>query len=162
MELIDRHNNKTVTIKPISAYTTYKILGTTQDIDEKNLQQFSVLAKKAQAHTRALVAARTTPYQAWLHHTLCFVPSVAYPMPAFHLSDDQLHKLQSTYTAVLCNKLKLIQNHSQELLFGPVEFGGLGAIDLRIEAGISGIETIIRNLRTAGTAQSIILLFLQT
>ena len=64
VELIDRHNNKTVTIKPILAYTKYKSLGTIQGIDEKNLQQFSVLAKKAQGHTRALMAARITPYQA--------------------------------------------------------------------------------------------------
>ena len=162
VELIDRHNNKIVTIKPISAYTTYKSLGTIQGINEKNLRQFSVLAKKAQANTRALMAARITPYQAWLHHTLCFVPLVAYPLPACHLSEAQLHKLQSPYTAVLCNKLHLNRHHSRELLFGPVDFGGLRAIDLRIEAGISGIETIIRNLRTPGTAQSIVLLFLQT
>ena len=83
-------------------------------------------------------------------------------MPACNLSDAQLHQLQSPYTAVLCNKLSLNRNHSRELIFGTVEIGGLGAIDLRIEAGISGIETIIRNLRTPGTAQSIILLFLQT
>ena len=108
------------------------------------------------------MVAQITPYQAWLHHTLCFVPSVAYPLPACHLSEAQLHKLQSPYTAVLCNKLHLNRHHSRELLFGPVDFGGLGAIDLRIEAGISGIETIIRNLRTPGTAQSIVLLFLQT
>lgn len=46
-ELVDRHNNKKVTIKPISAYTTYRSLGTIQGIYEKKQQKFSVLAKKA-------------------------------------------------------------------------------------------------------------------
>ena len=80
-------------------------------------------------------------------------------MPACHLRDAQLHQLQSLYTAVLCNKLSLNRNHSRELLFGLVELGGLEAINVRIEAGISGIENIIRNLRTPGTSQSIILIF---
>ena len=52
--------------------------------------------------------------------------------------------------------------HNRDLFFGPEALGGIGAYDLRIEAGLSGIETIIRNIRTPGNARLIILLFLCT
>ena len=45
VQIIDRHNNQKVNIKPISAYTTYQSLGTIQGIDENNKDQFEVLAK---------------------------------------------------------------------------------------------------------------------
>ena len=105
VQLIDCHNNQKVNIKPISAYSTYRSLGTIQGIDETSKVQFEVLAKKAHQHTRALIAARIRPQQAWLHHSLCFIPSIAYPSPACHLSKTQLHKLQIPYVQALCNKM---------------------------------------------------------
>ena len=52
--------------------------------------------------------------------------------------------------------------HNRELFFGPEALGGIGAYDLRIEAGLSGVETIIRNIITPGNLRLIILLFLCT
>ena len=50
--------------------------------------------------------------------------------------------------------------NNRYLFFGPEALGGIGAYDLRIEARLSGDETIVRNIRTPGNARSIILLFL--
>ena len=86
VQIIDRHNNQNVNIKPISAHATYRSLGTIQGIDENSKVQFEALAKKAHQHTRELIAARIRPQQVWLHHSLCFIPSIAYPSPACHLS----------------------------------------------------------------------------
>ena len=52
--------------------------------------------------------------------------------------------------------------HSRNLLFEPDNLRGIGAYDLRIEARLSGVETIVRNIRTSGNTKSIILLFLCT
>ena len=54
------------------------------------------------------------------------------------------------------------QCHNRDLFFGPEDLGVIGAYDLRIESGLSGVENIIRNIRTPGNTRSIILLFLCT
>ena len=61
VQIIDRHNNQKVNIKPISAHATYRSLGTIQGIDETSKAQFEALAKKAHQHTRALIAAQIRP-----------------------------------------------------------------------------------------------------
>ena len=54
------------------------------------------------------------------------------------------------------------RTYSQDVLFGPRSFGGIGCIDLRIEAGLAAIETIVRNLRIPGKGQSIMMHMLET
>ena len=93
LELIDRINNRPVRINPISSYTTYKSLGKLQCVSENQVTQLKHLRKKAVAHTRALVSTKVTYSQAWLHHVLCYIPSVSYPLAVCHLSESQLNLL---------------------------------------------------------------------
>ena len=125
-----------------------------QEIQLENLKQ------KAVAHTRALVSTSITSAQAWIHHMMCFVPSVGYPLPVCHLNDSQLHSLQSNYIMVLNNKLSFPQSYAHNVIFGPQSHGGIGSLDLQTEGGLGTLETIIRSLQTPGHAQSIIMIFL--
>ena len=100
------------------------------------------------------------PQKDWLHHSLCFIPSIAYTGPECNIYKTQLHKLKIPYIQVLSKNLGFNRCYNRELLFGPESLGGIGAYDLRIEAGLSGVETIVRNFRTPGNSKSIILLFL--
>ena len=84
--------------------------------------------------------------QAFLHHSLCFVPSIGYLLSACHLSRSQLHQLQTPYLSVLRNKLHLPCSYPKAPTFGPRAYGGLGALDLRIEAGLDRIDYIVQNL----------------
>ena len=77
VQLIDRHNNQKVNIKSIYAYSTYQSLGTIQGIDETSKVQFEVLVKKAHQNTQVLISARILPQQAWIHHSFCFITSIA-------------------------------------------------------------------------------------
>ena len=146
VELIDRTTNKKVKIKSISSYDTYRSLGTVQGIAPHQREQFRQLQKKSVEHTRALVSSQVTPTQALLHHHLCFIPSIAYPTAVCHLSKYQLHELQKNYISVLLNKMTSPQNYARRAVFGPKERGGLGCLDMRVEAGLGAIETIVRNL----------------
>ena len=91
LELIDYINNCPVRIDPISSYATYKSLGMMQWISKN---QISI------AHTWVLISTKVTYSQAWLHHILCFIPSVSYLLAVCHLSDSELHSLQLDYLMV--------------------------------------------------------------
>ena len=78
-------------IKPISPYDTYSSLGTLQGISEKQEDQVNILMKKATAHNRALLHSTATRGQAWIHHKMCFIPSIGYPLPVCHISNKKLH-----------------------------------------------------------------------
>ena len=162
IRLTDRTTNESIAITPISSYATYKSLSTYQGISKHNTAQFLALKKKTIPLIRALVNSPVTQHQAYLHHSLCFHSSLVYPLSVCHLSIPQLHQLQAPYLSVSRHKLHLPKSHPEALLFGPRRYGGLGSLNLKIEAGLSGVETIIRNLRTNGNARTIITLFLHT
>ena len=135
-------------INSISSYDTYRSLGTVQGISPHQREQFRQLQKKLIAHTRGLVSSQVTPTQAMLHHHLCFVPLVAYPTAVCHLSKHQLNELQKPYINVLLNKMGFPRAYDRRVVFGPKEKGGLGCLDMRVEAGLGAIETLVQNLRT--------------
>ena len=124
-------------------------------------QQFEYLKNKSIIHTRALVSSQATPTQAMLHHRMCYIPSITYPTAVCHLLEYKLDNLQKPDIAVLLNKLHLSSKHDRRLVFAAKQYGGLGCIDLRVEAGLEAITNIVRTLRTPGHGQSIIKVFLQ-
>ena len=163
IQLTDRTTNESIAITPISSSATYKSLGTYQGIISKHsAAQFQALKRKTIPLIRALVNSPVTQHQASLHHCLCFHSSIVYPLSVCHLSIPQLHQLQSPYLSVSRHKLHLPKSHPEALLFGPRRYGGLGILNLKIKAGLSGVETIICNLPTSGTARTIITIFLHT
>ena len=58
------------------------------------------------------------------------------------------------------NKMGFVRTYARSIVFGPKDYGGIGCLDLRIEAGFGAIETIARHLRTPGHGQFIISVFL--
>ena len=104
----------------------------------------NVLMKKAQAQTCALIHSTVTQGQAWIHHKMCFIPSVSYPLLIYHISNDNLHSLQKYYLMALENKLCFNCIHSHGFSFGLQLFGDIGLSDLCINAHIGGIENIIQ------------------
>ena len=120
VDIINRNNNKKVRINSISSYATYRSLGTVQGIAPKQREQFRQLQQKAKEHTRALISSQATTKQAWLHHIMCFVPSVVYPTAVCHIDNNQLDQLQRSYVSVLMNKMGFVRN-MLEILFSVQE-----------------------------------------
>ena len=125
IEIINRNNNKKVKINSISSYDTYRSLGIMQGIAPKQREQFKQLQQKAKNHTRALISFQASSRQAWLHHILCFVPSVVYPTAACHLDDHQLDQLQRQYISLLMNKMGFVRTYARSIVFGPENYGGI-------------------------------------
>ena len=103
--LTDRLHNKEVIIRPISAYKTYRSLGTEQGTSKNQKQQHVKLMKTSGTHQRKLACSAMSPKCAWVHYTAVFQSSVGYPLSMCHLSQPQLHELQKKYIPTLMNKI---------------------------------------------------------
>ncbi|OEU18182.1 hypothetical protein FRACYDRAFT_236453 [Fragilariopsis cylindrus CCMP1102] len=160
--LKDRLYNKEVVIRPISAYKTYRSLGTEQGISKNQTQQHVKMTKTSSTHQRKLACSAMSPKCAWVHYTAVFQSSVGYPLSMCHLSQTQLHDLQKKYIPTLMNKLRIARTHAHVLVFGPRSYGGIGCNDLRIEQGLDAIQNLIRQLRTPGYGKQVATIFLRT
>jgi hypothetical protein len=145
--LQDRLYNKEVTIKPISAYKTYRSLGTEQGTSKNQKQQ-----QQQQEKLKC----------AWVHYRAVFQSSVGYPLSMCHLSQNQLHNLQKKYTSTLMNKMGIARTHVHALVFGPRSYGGIGCNDLQMEQGLDAVQNLIRQLRTPGYGNQLATIFLRT
>jgi hypothetical protein len=158
----DRMYNKTVVIKPISPYKTYRSLGTEQGTSKNQKQQHEKLMKTAGEHNRKLACSAMSPKCAWIHYSAVFQSSVGYPLSMCHLSQHQLHELQKKYIPTLMNKIGVARTHAHALVFGPRAYGGIGCNDLRIEQGLDSVQNLIRQLRTPGYGKQLATIFLRT
>ena len=109
--LFQIQNQVTYQPLPTLCFSTYKSFRTVQGISKKQDEQVNILMKKAQVHTRALIHYTVTPGQAWIHYKMCFIPSVGYPLPIYHISNDDLHSLQKPHLMALKNKLCFYCRH---------------------------------------------------
>ena len=110
--------------------------------------------------TRTFLGVPFTPHQVWLHprdYGICLVPSIVYPLVVCHLNLSQLSVMQIPYLCVAKNKLNLSRCHSNTHLFGLFRYGGLGALDHKIEASLSSVTTSVWNLCTPSKAQSMLM-----
>ena len=49
------------------------------------------------------------------------------------------------------NKMGFVRTYARDIVFGPKDLGGIGCLDMRIEAGLGDIKTIVRNLEHQDT-----------
>jgi hypothetical protein len=157
----DRVNKKEVQIKPISAYKTYRSLGTEQGTSKNQKKQHTILTKTSDTHNRKLACSAMSPKCAWVHYTAVFQSSVGYPLSMCHLSQHQLHDLQKKYIPTLLNKIGIIRTHAHSLVFGPRSHGGIGCNDLRLEQGLDSVQNLIRQMRTPGYGKQLATIFLR-
>ena len=57
------------------------------------------------------------------------------------------------------DKMGFVRTYTRDIICSPKGYGGIGYLDMRTEASLLAIETIVRNLRTPGHEQSIIKTF---
>ena len=92
---------------------------------------------------------------------LSFVSSISYSLGVCHLIDTQLHDLQKKYIPVVLNKIGFARTYAQSIVFGPRSHGGIGAIDLTIEQGITTIYEVMQTIQTPRHGQDLLQIFLK-
>jgi len=147
-------------IKQLSVDEAYKILGTYQADVSDQTKQFEILYQKSLQHAKAISRSTVSRYGAWIYYSSCFLPSICYPLATCHLTERQLHKLQSTMVASTLPKMGFSSTYSHAVVFGPRDYGGLGFHDLRIEQGVLAVKSIIRSLRSDHQTRKMLLITL--
>ncbi len=103
--------------------------------------------KKATLYTIALQRTHMTRREAGVIYRSCFVPAIAYPLPATWLSDQFLERIHRLSTATILNKMGFHRTLPRSMVFAPRSMGGVGLCHLGHEQMAQQIVTIIRHLR---------------
>ena len=86
-----------------------------------------------------------------------YLPSVRYSLPVTSMTRTELHRIQSLMTAAILNKTGFNKHYPHAVAFAPTSVFGCGLIDLRIEQGLTHIQSL---LDYVGTQQRVGLVML--
>ena len=105
------------------------------------------LKEKSDDHTRIFECAPLTQKEAW---TCCFAicpPGCTHPLPASHLSHDQLHPMQKKAIGSFLSKCGFNRNHPRAAVLRPASHGGLSCRHLCHEQSVQQILMTMKHWR---------------
>lgn len=158
---IQNSEKQPMTIRQIPADEEYKLLGTYQAANHQQEQQFQTLLKKSHQHAKTISLSSVSRKGAWIYYQSCFLPSVGYPLPTCHMTEQQLHQLQSKMMATTLSKMGFPRVYPHAVTFGAINDGGLGFHDLRHEQGVQAVSHVIRLLRSDHQTRQMMLITLE-
>ena len=153
--IIRRHSNETE-VKGLGVYMNF--LGTFSSHAKTMKVKFDSMARR-------LSHSRLTPVLARLFYNSFYLPSVKYSLPVTSMTSDELHRIQSRMTASILNLLGYNKHYPHAVAFAPQSLFGCGLSDLRLEQGLSQIQSLLDYVGTdhkVGTVMIISLRNLQT
>jgi len=133
---------------PIIAHhdgTRYLGLYLTADRSTRPMEQH--LMKKAILYTTAFRRTPMTHREAGVLYRSCFIPALAYPLPATWLPDTFFAKVHQISTSTILNKMGYHRTLPRSMVFAPKHFGGVGLRHLQQEMEAQQIIMLLRHLR---------------
>jgi len=103
--------------------------------------------KKVTLYTIAIQWTHMSRCEAGVIYWSCFIPALAYPLPATWLSDQFLDRIHQLSTATILNKMGFHQTLPWSMVFAPQSMGGVGLCNLSHEQVAKQIVTIIQHLQ---------------
>jgi hypothetical protein len=98
--------------------------------------KFDGLARKLQQSGISSVLSR-------VYYNTFYIPAVQYSLPVTSLTLKELHRVQSLMTAVILNRLGYNRNFPHDVAFAATHVFGVGLMDLRIEHGLSQLQSLL-------------------
>jgi hypothetical protein len=135
---------------PIDQYdstTAHRTLGNWLSSNLQMNTAFEKLESRAGTYTRGIAVGYLTPYDAWVSYFACFLPSMTYTFPVTHHKKAKLDKLQASPKRATLLKLGYRRNIPDAVVYGSIQYGGIGLRPLFIEAGIAQYLIFTRHLR---------------
>ena len=83
-----------------------------------------------------------------MHYNTFYLPAVRYSLPVTSMTTTELHRVQSLMTAVTLNKLGYNRHFPHAVAFAPATVFGVGLVDLRIEQGLSQVQSLLNYIGT--------------
>jgi hypothetical protein len=129
-----------------------------------NLQMKTSLLKlqsTASEYSTRMSSSSLSKLDAWISYFAVFLPMMAYTLPVCHHSQTSLDRLQSAPTTSTLLKLGFNRHTAHAVVYGCVQFAGLGLRSLFIEQGIAQILISMRHLRACTDVGTLFLITLQ-
>jgi len=104
------------------------------------------LIKKAILYTTAFRRTHMNCREAGVLCRSCFIPALAYPLPATWLLDSFFEKIHQMSTSTILNKMGYHRNLPRAMVFAPKYFGGVGLCNLQYEMETQQIIMLLRHL----------------
>jgi len=105
------------------------------------------LMKKAILYTTAFRRTPMNHREAGVLYRSCFLPALAYPLPATWLPDTFFEKIHQISTSTILNKMGYHRTLPRSMVFAPKHFGGVGLRNLQTEMEMQQIIMLLRHLR---------------
>jgi hypothetical protein len=136
---IKRYSNESE-IKRLGVYLNFT--GTFSLHSKMMRTKFDALASR-------LSQSKLSPSIARVFYRSFYIPSVTYSLPVTSMVEAGLHKVQTKMTASILNKLGLNCDYPHAVaFFAPQKVFGCGLIDLRVEQGLTHIQSLLDYIGT--------------
>jgi hypothetical protein len=139
-----------------------KLLGVHLTQDGNSKKQARVLTDKCKLYAQVVTA---TPLDRTDAHTLydtVYCPATSYPLPATHLSVNDLRKIERPAVNAFLPKMGYNRHMPRAVVFAPQESLGCGLRSLQHEQGVQQAMLLIRHLRDNSTLGKSMLVLLRT
>jgi hypothetical protein len=143
-------NNSAVTIKKLSPYTPHKTLGCYKSPSGNN--NYKALKQKSDVLGQAIWGSNCSPREVWTYYHAIYLPSISYSLQVSTLSRRQATAIQKKATHLILPMLGFNRYTPRPLVYGPIQYGGLGMRDLFAEQGIGQVQLFLKHWRTPGQA----------
>jgi len=138
--------------------TDYLVLYITAD---RNMQPMEAhLWKKVLTYTTAFTQTPMSQREASILYQSCFIPALAYLLPAMWLPDSFFEKVHRLSISTILNKMGFHCNLPRSLVFAPRAIGSIGLCNLQYKMEVQQVLILIRYLcaqTTLGKAIEILL-----
>ncbi|KAI2513929.1 hypothetical protein MHU86_313 [Fragilaria crotonensis] len=148
-------------IRQHSNDTELKGLGVYMNFTGTFAQHAATLRIKVDGMARRLLQSSLSPAMSKLFYNSFYLPSVRYSLPITSMSSGTLHKIQSLMTASILNKLGYNRHYPHAVAFAPSSVFGCGLIDLRVEQGLTHIQSFIDYVGTQHKVGQVMLISLR-
>lgn len=152
-------NNKTVTIRTtengskecklgrLEPEQAERILGIRLPMTGEMTREYDYRLKQMNELALTVYRSPFSPRDTAIIYQTRYKPMIRYALPITNFSSTELHEIQRKFIFYLLPKMGINRHTPRDVVYGPMERGGLGLMDLRIEQPIQAIHTNFGHIR---------------
>jgi len=144
--LIHGDTEQAVGFLQASAGTCYLGLYLTTDCNTHDMETH--LMTKATLYTKAFHRTPMNQREARVLYRSCFLPAMAYPLPASWLPDAFFDKVHQMTTLTILNKMGYHRNLPRNMVFAPKAIGGVSLCNLKHEMEVQQILILLCHMHS--------------
>jgi hypothetical protein len=145
--VVDPTSGEESHLQYLSPYTAHKTLGHFKEPAGTQRRQYEELLKKSNEATTFFDSCSLTRSEAWTYYYACYLPSITHPLANSHFTKSHLEKIQRKAMSRIVPKCGYNRNTKNEILYGPLQYGGANFRHLFDQQGLGQLTLFLRNWR---------------